>query len=104
MARSLSILIIAFFLLLTLPLMIGIGGGLFGLAIGLVGGLIGIFFGLIGAVIGVIAWIFKTIFHILFGWSSGFDFFDFHPWFHFHGYFIAILLVLLFVVISKSKK
>ncbi len=101
MVKAFSILMVAFFMLLAIPLMIGLGGGLFGLAIGLVGGLFGLLFGLFGAIIGVIAWIFKTIFHILFGWHMGFGH---HHWFHFNGYVFAAVIVLVFVIALKRKK
>jgi len=93
-------LLVAFLLLLTIPLFIGLGGGLFGVAIGLIGGLIGLLFGLFGAIIGVIAWIFKSIFHLLFGWHMGFGH---HHWFHFNGYLFAALLILIFVIALRKK-
>jgi hypothetical protein len=98
MVRSFSILLIAFALLLTMPLWLGIGGGLIGLTFGLVGGIIGIIFGLFGAIIGAIAWVFKTIFHLLFGWGFGF-----HHGFHWNGYAWLALLVLILVVASRRK-
>jgi len=101
MIKAFSFLLVAFVLLLVLPLAIGLGGGLFGLAIGLVGGLIGLLFGIFGAIIGAIAWIFKTIFHLLFGWHMGFGH---HHWFHFNGYiFAAIIVVIIAVALNKKK-
>jgi len=101
MVKAFSFLLVAFFLLLALPLAIGLGGGLFGLAIGLIGGLIGLLFGIFGAIIGAIAWIFKTIFHLLFGWHMGFGH---HHWFHFNGYiFAAIIVVIIAVALNKKK-
>ena len=101
MIKAFSFLLVAFILLLTLPLAIGLGGGLFGLVIGLIGGLIGLLFGIFGAIIGAIAWIFKTIFHLLFGWHTGYD----HPhWFHFNGcIFTAIIILILVVALHKRK-
>ena len=101
MIKALSILVVAFFMLLAIPLLIGLGGGLFGLAIGLIGGLFGLIFGIFGAVVGVIAWIFKSIFHVFFGWHSGFGH---HHWFHFNGYLFAAILILIFVVVLNKKK
>ncbi len=98
--KSISILLVAFILVCTLPVWLVIGGGLIGLAFGLLGGLIGILFGLIGAIIGGIAWVFKTIFHLLFGW--GWDF-DFNPGVGFNGYIFAALLILVLAVASKKK-
>jgi hypothetical protein len=100
MVKAFSFLFVAFLLLLTLPLMIGLGGGLFGLAFGLIGGLIGLIFGLFGAIVGAIAWIFKSIFHLLFGWHAGFGH---HHWFHFNGYVVAAILVLIFVAALRGK-
>ncbi|HLZ15897.1 MAG TPA: hypothetical protein VKQ08_02610 [Cyclobacteriaceae bacterium] len=99
MARPLSIVLVAFLLLLTLPLWLGLGGGLIGLTFGLIGGLIGLLFGLIGAFIGAIAWVFKGIFHLLFGWHHGFGF---HP-FHFNGYLFTAVLIVILVIALKRK-
>ena len=100
MARSLSILFVAFVLLITLPLWLGLGAGLIGLTFGIVGALIGVIFGLFGAIIGGIAWIFKTLFHVLFGWHLGFGF---HPWFHFNGWVVAAFLILILAIAAKRK-
>jgi hypothetical protein len=100
MVRSISIVLVAFVLLLTLPLCLGIGGGLIGLTFGLLGGIIGILFGLFGVILGGIAWIFKAVFHLLFGWHLGHGFHSFH----FNGYvFIAIVLLILLIA-SKNRK
>jgi hypothetical protein len=101
MVKAFSFLVVAFILLLTLPLAIGLGGGLFGLAIGLIGGLIGLLFGIFGAIIGAIAWIFKTIFHLLFGWHMGLGH---HHWFHFNGYIFTAIIILIFAVALNRKK
>jgi hypothetical protein len=100
MVKAFSMLLVAFLLLLTIPLFIGLGGGLFGVAFGLIGGLIGLLFGLFGAIIGVIAWIFKSIFHLLFGWHMGFG--HYH-WFHFNGYLFVALLILIFALALRKK-
>lgn len=100
MVRSLSVVLIAFLVLLTLPLCLGLGGGLIGLTFGLIGGLIGVIFGLFGAIIGGIAAVVKGIFHLLFGWHAGFGF---HHGFHFNGYFFVALLILIFVIATKRK-
>jgi len=101
MIKAFSILLAAFFMLLAIPLMIGLSGGLFGLAVGLIGGLFGLVFGVFGAIIGVIAWIFKTLFHVFFGWNLGFDH---HHWLHFNGYLFGALLIFILVVALKKKK
>jgi hypothetical protein len=101
MVKAISFLLVTFLLLLALPLMIGLGAGLFGLVIGLIGGLFGVFFGLFGAILGAIVWIFKSIFHLLFGWHLGFGH---HHWFHFNGYIFAAILILLLAVALRKKK
>jgi len=99
--KAFSFLLVVFILLLTLPLAIGLGGGLFGLAIGLIGGLIGLLFGILGAIIGAIAWVFKSIFHLFFGWHTDFGH---HHWFHLNGYiFAAIIILILAVALNKRK-
>jgi hypothetical protein len=102
MIKAFSFLFVAFILLITLPLAIGLGGGLFGLVIGLIGGLIGLLFGIFGAIIGAIAWIFKTIFHLLFGWNIGFD--HHHHWFHFNGCILTGIIILILVVAFSKRK
>ena len=101
MVKAFSFLLVGFILLLTLPLMIGLGAGFFGLALGLIGGLFGLLFGLFGAVVGAIAWVFKSIFHLLFGWHLGFGH---HHWFHFNGYLVAAIIILIFAVAHRRKK
>ena len=102
MIKAFSFLFVAFILLLMFPLMIGLGGGLFGLVIGLIGGLIGVIVGIFGAVIGAIAWIFKTIFHLIFGWHTGFAH---HPhWFHFNGCIVTAIIILILVVAFSKRK
>lgn len=100
MVKAFSFFVIAFALLLAIPICLGVAGGIFGLAVGLLGGIVGVFFGLIGAVIGCIAWIIKGFFHLLFGWHFSVGF---HP-FHFNGYAVAAIIILLFVVASKRRK
>jgi hypothetical protein len=100
MIKAFSFLIIGFMALLFIPLCIGLAGGLFGLVFGLIGGAIGLVAGLFGAVIGVIAWIFKGIFHLLFGWHWGLGF---HP-FHWSGFWIIALIIIIFAVSVRGKK
>src|SRR5690348_6187545 len=103
MIKAFSFLFVAFILLITLPLAIGLGGGLFGLVIGLIGGLIGLLFGIFGAIIGAIAWIFKTIFHLIFGWQhTGFE--HHNHWFHFNGCILTGLIILILVVAFSKRK
>lgn len=101
MVKAFSFLLIGFFLILTIPLVIGLGAGFFELAIGLIGGLFGLLFGLLGAIVGAIAWVFKSIFHLLFGWHVGFGH---HHWFHPNGYIFAAIIILILAVLLNKKK
>jgi hypothetical protein len=101
MVKALSILAAAFFVLLAGPLIIGLGGGLLGFIIGLVGGLFGLIVGLLGAAIGAIAWVFRSIFHIFFGWHTGLGH---HHWFHVNGYVCAAIIILVLVIALNKKK
>jgi hypothetical protein len=99
MVKGCSLLIVGILLLISLPICIGIGGGIFGLFMGLIGGAIGLVFGVIGAVFGFIADIFGAIFHGLFGWHHH----GFHPW-HFNGFAVLAIIVLIFVLATRNKK
>ena len=101
MIKAFSFLIIGFLALLLIPICIGLAGGLFGLFFGLIGGAIGLVAGLFGAVIGVIAWIFKGIFHLLFGWHWGLGF---HPWVHWNGFWVILLIIVILAVSSQRRK
>lgn len=102
MIKAFGILIVGFIALVSLPIFLGLAGGLFGLIFGVVGGVIGLFCAVIGGVIGFIAGIFRGITHLLFGWHSDFGF---HPWhWHLNGYTFAAILVLILIVVSQKKK
>lgn len=101
MVKGCSFLIVGFLLLVSLPIVIGLGGGIFGLIFGLIGGAIGLVFGIIGAVIGVIAKVFGGIMHALFGWHDH----GFHPFhWHFNGFLILAIIVLIFALSTRNKK
>jgi hypothetical protein len=101
MIKAFSFLFIGFFLLLAVPLCIGVAGGVFGLVVAVIGGIIGLFFGLIGFIFKSIAWIFSSIMHVLFGWHSDFGF---HPWhWHFNGYLLAALVILIIAISQRTK-
>ena len=101
MIKAFSFLFIGFLLLLAVPLCIGIAGGVFGLVFGVIGGIIGLVFGFIGLIFKSIAWVFSSIMHMLFGWHSDFGC---HPghW-HFNGYVLAALIVLIFAISQRKK-
>lgn len=100
MVKGCSFIIVGFLLLISVPIVIGIGGGIFGLIVGLIGGAIGLVFGIIGAVFGAIADVFGGIMHGLFGWHH--HGFPFH-W-HFNGFLILAIIVLIFALSTRNKK
>ncbi len=101
MVKAFSFLLIGFFLILTIPLVIGLGAGFFGLAIGLIGGLIGHHFGLLRSIVGAIASDFKSIYNLLYGWHVGLCH---HHCFNHNGYIFAAIIILILAVLLNKKK
>ncbi|GIL22088.1 MAG: hypothetical protein BroJett042_06010 [Bacteroidota bacterium] len=98
-SSSTSTVFIILILLLTFPLWVGLGAGLFGLIAGLFAGLVGLIVGLIGAVVGIIAAIFKA----LFGWGA------WHHGWHFDGpdmnaFTWFALLIIGALIITRNRK
>jgi hypothetical protein len=84
-------------LIFTFPIWIGIAGGLFGLIAGLFGAAIGIVAGVFGAVIGMLG--------AIFGWLFDWNFHVHWPFAFFgSGFFITMVIVLVVVLITRSKK
>src|SRR6266850_6579158 len=101
MVKGCSFLLVGLLLLVSIPLCIGIAGGIFGLIFGIIGGIFGLIFGLMGGIFKAIAWAFGSMMHLIFGWHSDFGF---HPWhWHFNGYFFAALIILI-IALSQRKK
>ncbi|MGC4020608.1 MAG: hypothetical protein QM734_01020 [Cyclobacteriaceae bacterium] len=96
MLKGCAFLIFGFFLIILIPVTIGIIGGAFGLVVGLLGGIFGIIMGIIGAIFGGIAWIFKGIFHLLFGWT--------HFGFHCNGFILTALIIAIIIVAFNRRK
>lgn len=99
MAKGCLFLMLGIIALITVPVCIGIAGGLFGLMAGLIGAIFGLVFGILGGIFRFIGWIFKGIFHLLFGWHSDYGF---HHW-HFNIFAFAILIVLIIAFASRRK-
>ncbi|MDL5048543.1 hypothetical protein QQ054_21245 [Oscillatoria amoena NRMC-F 0135] len=100
MAKALSTLFILFLLIITLPVLIGLGGGLIGAGIGIVGAFFGIVFGIFGAIVGVIGSILGAIAEAISAVFGG----VFHPVISVKP--ITILLIILVIVLfirSQNK-
>ena len=83
----------------TLPLWIGLAGGMIALFVGLLGGFFGLIGGIIGIVVSVIGGIFKAIFHGIFGWGSMGDW----PHFHMNPYTWFAIVIIAALIINKRK-
>ena len=89
-------------LVLTFPIWIGVAGGLFGLVVGLAGACVGIIAGIFGAIFGVIGAVLGGIFGI-FDWNDyNYDGISFH--FPFMKILIVIAIVFIIATLSKKKK
>ena len=96
MLKGCAFFIVGIFLLIMIPVGIGVIGGVFGLLVGIVGGVFGIIAGIFGAILGCAAWIFKGLFHLLFGWN--------HFGFHCNGFLLTALVVLVIALAINRKK
>lgn len=95
-----STILIVLLIVFTLPIWIGIAGGLFGLVMGLFGAAIGIIAGVFGAVIGAIAGVIGGVFGLFsWDWSPVFHFFGFH-----YNFLLVICLVIAIVMVSRSRR
>ncbi len=94
---STSSVLLIIVLIFTFPLWIGIAGGLLGVVIGLFGAAIGIVAAVFGAIVGV--------FGAVFGWMFNWNFHVHWPFaFLGSGFFITIAIVLVVMMITRSKK
>ncbi|HET9053150.1 MAG TPA: hypothetical protein VFM90_03185 [Cyclobacteriaceae bacterium] len=91
--NSATTVLIILLLVFTFPIWIGLAGGLFGLLMGLIGAAIGIVAGVFGAILGV----FGAIISGLFGgwWPDSYTSLN---------VFLAIVLVVAIVMMSKTRK
>ncbi len=93
MTKAITFFFLLFCCIFFIPVFFGLVGGVFGL----VGGIIGAIFGIIGSLIGAIFSVIGGIFHSIFHW-------DFHP-FYFDGDVVTIgAVVLVIILISRTKK
>ncbi len=93
MTKAITFFFLLFCCIFFIPVFFGLVGGVFGL----IGGIIGAIFGLIGSIIGGIFSLIGGIFHAIFDW-------DFHPFF-FHWDVVTIgAVVLVIVLLSRSKR
>lgn len=106
MAKSTSTtLILVLLIICTFPIWIGIAGGVFGLAAGVFGAVVGIIAalfgtlgGILGAIFGAIAKVFSSIFGTIFHWG------DWHPHIHLSNPLTIAAIILVIVLIAKSRK
>lgn len=95
-------LLLAFILIFTFPIWIGLLAGGFGLIMGIFGGILGIIGGIFGAIFGVIGSVFGAIFGI-FDWSWGHSH-TFFPHVHFNGYAMAAIVIVAILILNKRKE
>jgi len=74
-------------IILTMPVWLVVGGVVFGVMVAVLGGIFGIIAGIFGALIGLILLPFKLLFHMG-HWA-------WWPHFHFSGFFLVILIIIL---------
>ena len=89
-----STLLIVLVIIFTIPIWIGLAGGLFGIVVGVFGAVIGVIAGVFGAIFGVIGGIFGWIFD----WS-----WPFNGFFHWK-IFPILIIVLIVVLVSRSRR
>jgi hypothetical protein len=102
-SKTLTTVLIVIICVLLFPFLIGAIGGIVGLIGGIIGAVFGAIGGVIGAFFGLIAGIFGAIFGI-FSWIFDGDFYWDGP-FHIFGsdVFTVIVLVIIAVLISRSR-
>ena len=93
MTKAITFFILLFCCIFFIPIFFGLVGGVFGL----IGGIIGAIFGLIASIIGGIFSLIGGIFDSLFNWN-------FHPFFFHWDVFTIAAVILVIVLISKTKK
>lgn len=96
-------LFVAFIVLFTFSIWMGLVAGGFGLIVGLFAAVFGVMAGAIGAIFGVIGYILKAIFGGIFNWGWT-DSHIFFPHFHFNGYAIAAIIIVTLLVIRKKRQ
>ena len=95
-------LFLAFILIFTFPIWIGLFAGGFGLVVGILGGIFGIIGSIIGAIFGAIGAVFSAIFGVI-DWSWSNTHFHF-PHFHLNGYAFLAFIIVVALIVSKRRQ
>ncbi|MEQ9592809.1 MAG: hypothetical protein RLN86_09435 [Cyclobacteriaceae bacterium] len=102
MTKGLSTILLAFVMLITFPIWIGLIAGGFGIVVGIFAAIFGVVAGAFGLVVGIVGGLLDFIFSGIFGWGNydlGFSF----PHFHFNRFVLAAFVIVLAIVISKRR-
>ncbi|HEY5691608.1 MAG TPA: hypothetical protein VIS49_09140 [Cyclobacteriaceae bacterium] len=95
-------LFLAFILIFTFPIWIGLLAGGFGLMVGIFGGIFGIIGSIIGAIFNVIGSVFSAIFGAFdWGWSGTPIF---HSHLHMNRYAFLAFIIVIALIISKKRQ
>lgn len=95
-------LFLAFILIFTFPIWIGLLAGGFGLMVGIFGGIFGIIGSIIGAIFSVIGSVFSAIFGAFdWGWNGPHIF---HPHVHMNRYAFLAFIIIVALIISKKRQ
>lgn len=93
--KTASILIGVLFCIFFIPIMFGVIGAIFGVVAGIFGGIIGIIASIFGGIAGAIGG--------MFGWIFGGDFLHV-GFFHWNGFTIAAIIVLIIIVVKSKRR
>jgi hypothetical protein len=93
MTKAITFFFFLFCCIFFIPVFFGVVGGVFGL----IGGIIGAIFGLIGSIIGGIFSLIGGIFDFIFDWN-------FHPFFFHWDVVTIVAVVLVIILLSRSKR
>ncbi|MEQ8424415.1 MAG: hypothetical protein RIA63_06875 [Cyclobacteriaceae bacterium] len=95
-------LFLAFIVLCTFPIWVGLIAGGFGLIIGIFGAIFGVIAGIFGTIFGIIGGILEAIFGGIFGWGHDWNFFHF-PHFHIDGLGLVVIIVIVALILNRRK-
>lgn len=99
MAKGCSTVLLIFLLVITLPVWIGIAGGLIGVVAGIAGTMLGVVLGIFGAIGGIIGSLFGAIGKIV-GLTFGGAF---HPIISIKPFFILVIILVVLISLSRNK-
>jgi hypothetical protein len=88
-------LLIVLLVLITFPFWIGA----LGIVFGVIGGVFGAIFGVFGSVFGALASLIALPFKFIFGWHD----WNWGPHFHFNGFLVFSLIILLALIIRRKQ-